>query len=252
MKKCRICNIEKFENEFHRRNEKSFRNECKECMKIYNKENKEKNKDKIKNYQDNYRIENKEKLKEYSKNNWMKNKEEISSKYKQYRLDNIEKYKEKDKNYYINNKSKINERDKKYSEENKDKISVNKKEYYQKNKVIIKEKKRIYIQKRRKEDLLFKLKDAISGLIYHSIRRQGYSKKTRTYKILGCSFEEFKLYIEVMFTEGMTWENHGEWHLDHIKPISLAKTEDEVYELNHYLNFQPLWAEDNIKKGNKF
>jgi len=50
----------------------------------------------------------------------------------------------------------------------------------------------------------------------------------------------------------MTWKNHGEWHFDHIKPISLAKTEQELIELNHYTNFQPLWAKINIIKSNKY
>lgn len=50
----------------------------------------------------------------------------------------------------------------------------------------------------------------------------------------------------------MNWSNQGIWHLDHIKPISLATTEEEVIALNHYTNFQPLWAEDNLRKGNKY
>lgn len=50
----------------------------------------------------------------------------------------------------------------------------------------------------------------------------------------------------------MSWDNYGRWHLDHIKPISLAKDEDEVYNLNHYTNFQPLWMLDNLKKSNKY
>jgi hypothetical protein len=49
----------------------------------------------------------------------------------------------------------------------------------------------------------------------------------------------------------MTWDNYGEWHLDHIKPISLGKTEEEVIQLYHYTNFQPLWAKDNVVKYNK-
>ena len=49
----------------------------------------------------------------------------------------------------------------------------------------------------------------------------------------------------------MTWENQGEWHFDHIIPISSAQTEEEVIKLNHYTNFQPLWAEDNLRKSNK-
>jgi len=49
----------------------------------------------------------------------------------------------------------------------------------------------------------------------------------------------------------MSWENYGDWHIDHIIPISSAKNNDEVYKLNHYTNFQPLWALDNMKKSNK-
>ena len=50
----------------------------------------------------------------------------------------------------------------------------------------------------------------------------------------------------------MSWENYGEWHLDHKTPISWAKTEEEIYELNHYTNFQPLWEFDNLSKGNRW
>lgn len=49
----------------------------------------------------------------------------------------------------------------------------------------------------------------------------------------------------------MTWENRNEWHIDHITPLSSAKTEEELYKLCHYTNLQPLWAEENLKKGNK-
>ena len=49
----------------------------------------------------------------------------------------------------------------------------------------------------------------------------------------------------------MSWENAGQWHYDHIYPVSLAKDEEELIRLNHYTNFQPLWAEDNLRKGSK-
>lgn len=50
----------------------------------------------------------------------------------------------------------------------------------------------------------------------------------------------------------MTWENHGEWHLDHIKPLAMASTEQEIMEFCHYSNYQPLWAFDNQSKGSLF
>ena len=59
------------------------------------------------------------------------------------------------------------------------------------------------------------------------------------------------MHLEGLFMEGMSWENQGEWHLDHIIPVSIATSEEEIIKLNHYTNFQPLWAEDNIIKSNK-
>ena len=49
----------------------------------------------------------------------------------------------------------------------------------------------------------------------------------------------------------MSWDNHGEWHLDHIIPMASATNEKEVIKLNHYTNFQPLWAEENLQKSDK-
>ena len=72
--------------------------------------------------------------------------------------------------------------------------------------------------------------------------------------ILKCSDIVFIHHIESQFTEGMNWENHGlkGWHFDHIEPISRAKDYNDMLRLNHYTNFQPLWAKDNIRKSNKF
>ena len=73
-------------------------------------------------------------------------------------------------------------------------------------------------------------------------------------KDLGCHIEEFKLYIENQFTDGMTWENYGEWELDHVIPLDYYNLEDrmEYLEAASYLNYQPLWKADNISKNNKY
>ena len=79
-----------------------------------------------------------------------------------------------------------------------------------------------------------------------------FKKSAKTEIILGCTVLEFRNYIESKFIDGMNWKNQGKWHLDHIKPLALGTNEEEVIELNHYTNFQPLWAIDNLRKGSKY
>ena len=78
-------------------------------------------------------------------------------------------------------------------------------------------------------------------------------KSNSTLKLVGCTIEEYKQHIESQFSEGMSWDNHGEWHIDHIKPISSfdITKEDEQLKAFHYSNCRPLWAKDNLKKGAK-
>lgn len=76
--------------------------------------------------------------------------------------------------------------------------------------------------------------------------------RTKT-KGLGCDRKTFKIHMEALFQPGMTWENHGEWHIDHKYPLSVAfkEGEESFAKACNYLNLQPLWAADNLKKGNK-
>ena len=107
-------------------------------------------------------------------------------------------------------------------------------------------------RKRKKEN-----EDPMTGFIQimrqcvrKSFKRNGYTKKSRAHIILGTDWSVVKSHMESLFKEGMTWNNHGEWHTDHIIPISSGKTEDEVVKLCHYSNLQPLWAEENLLKSN--
>ena len=83
-------------------------------------------------------------------------------------------------------------------------------------------------------------------------RYKDFTKGKSAIKYLGCSREEFVKYFESLFTEGMTWEAvySGKIHIDHIIPVSTAETEEDLIRLSHYTNLQPLWAEENLKKGN--
>jgi hypothetical protein len=77
------------------------------------------------------------------------------------------------------------------------------------------------------------------------------SKRGSAVRDLGCTIEELKIHLESQFEPGMTWENYGEWHIDHIILLSafnLTKRE-ELLVACHVTNLPPLWAKDNLSKG---
>jgi hypothetical protein len=78
-------------------------------------------------------------------------------------------------------------------------------------------------------------------------------KKGKTMELVGCTTENVMKHLESKFTEGMTWENYGQWHIDHIKPCASFNLEDveEQKKCFHWTNLQPLWAKDNLVKGAK-
>jgi hypothetical protein len=89
----------------------------------------------------------------------------------------------------------------------------------------------------------------VGTLIANSLSNHGYIKDASTVNILGCSIDQFKLYLESMFTLGMSWDNRSLWHIDHIIPQAFAENEQELLLLNHYSNLRPIWANDNLTKG---
>lgn len=110
--------------------------------------------------------------------------------------------------------------------------------------------KREYVREREQYDTLFKLISRTRLLISASLKNNGYKKNDKIEILLGCTFKQFQAHIENHFTEGMNWNNQGEWHLDHIIPVSSATNEIELIKLNHYSNLRPLWAKDNLEKSN--
>jgi len=104
---------------------------------------------------------------------------------------------------------------------------------------------------RREIDPLFKLSKNLRTRIYYAVKSKGWIKKSSTPEILGCDYETVRKHLENQFIDGMCWKNHGRWHIDHIKPLAKAETQEELYKLCHYTNLQPLWAADNLSKGAK-
>jgi hypothetical protein len=145
----------------------------------------------------------------------------------------------------------VKEYAKKYQQENKEKRKETTKKYRQENKEQIKEYQKKYNKNRRETDPLFKLKCNLRKRTSIAFRSKGYSKNTKTQKMLGVDWEVCKAHIERQFTKGMNWDNYGEWHIDHIIPLASATTEKRLKELCHYTNLQPLLADDNFSKGGK-
>lgn len=106
-----------------------------------------------------------------------------------------------------------------------------------------------YRAKRLKEDPEFRLLNNLRNRVRIALKRA--TKSGSTFDLLGCSPSELKLHMECQFQEGMTWENMGDWHIDHIRPCSSFDLTDpeQQKECFHYSNLQPLWAEDNLRKS---
>jgi hypothetical protein len=111
-----------------------------------------------------------------------------------------------------------------------------------------------YNKKKYNTDPYFKVVLCMRTRISKLLKQKNADKYNKFYNYLGCNKQDFILYFQAKFKEGMTWENHGEWHIDHIKPCSLFNllNEDEQKKCFHYTNLQPLWASENLSKGCKY
>lgn len=158
--------------------------------------------------------------------------------------------KQDDKKYTLKYKDKILDKHKLYYINNKEKIAKQKKEYQKRTFENRKKYKREYEKQRKQADPVYKLTQNYQNRIYKALKGIGIKSKSTT-KLLGCTVQEFRIHIEKQFREGMSWENQGKWHIDHIIPISSGKTLRKREKLFHYSNCQPLWAKENLEKGDK-
>ena len=146
----------------------------------------------------------------------------------------------------------------KYRKENKEakkaynaKWRAENKDYDAKYREENKEARNAYEKSRSKSDPIFKTARLLRNRTWAILKNKKFSRSQSSSEYLGCSFEQLKTHLEAQFQPGMTWENQGQWHVDHIISLASAKTIEEVYALCHYSNLQPLWAAENISKGAK-
>jgi len=151
------------------------------------------------------------------------------------------------KNYNKLNKEKISKRMKGYYLDNKERILKRTKTY----RLSHRKELRVYHNNRRKIDIEHKIICNLRSRLNKALK--GFNKLETTTKLIGCSTYQLKKYLESQFKPGMSWNNYGSWHIDHIKPCAnfdMTKATEQKKCFN-YTNLQPLWALDNIKKSNK-
>jgi hypothetical protein len=244
-KLCKKCGEEKGVELFHKCKSSSdgLQSSCKECQKKHYKENREK----ILARRKKHHKENREEILAQQKKRYKENREEILAREKKRYEENREKISARRKKRYKENREKILARQKKYREERREEISARQKKYCEENREEISAR----YKKRMREDPMFRLSNTIRSRTRKAFKSKGWTKDSKTFEVLGCSQEMFIKHLENQFTKGMTFENFGEWHIDHIIPLSSAKTPEELNRLAHYTNLQPLWAEENLSKGAK-
>jgi hypothetical protein len=247
---CSKCKFEKDVCEFYAnpKNKLEYRGSCKSCMKKTQQTYSKNNRDKRNLTQKIWRENNSDKIKEFAKKYYNNNPEKFRLISKLYRNNNPEKIKKLNKEYYNNNIEFNKKRVSDWVKQNYDSRSNYIKNWKSENNEHIKE----YKNNRYNNDPLYKLTHNVRTRVRDFLKFKNITKNNKTFDIVGCSPEFLKEYIEQKFTEGMSWDLMGQHiHIDHIIPLSLANTEEEVYKLCHYTNLQPLWAEDNLKKSNK-
>jgi len=181
---------------------------------------------------------------------------------------NRESYLLKGRAYYEQNKGEILERqrlanqrperkaaksasDRAYRDRNAEALKVKRQAYYQQNKARILREQAEYSKARASADPAYRLLRRLRKRVWDALVN-GY-KAAPTLELIGCSVDALMDHLEAQFSDGMTWENYGDWHVDHIRPCASFDLTDPAQqrECFHFSNLQPLWAEENIRKGAK-
>lgn len=242
---CKKCGIEKPITEYRKTYNKKYdryyyRTECHNCELNYGREYELSRPDRTeykKEYSKKYRKENIDTLKEKNKEWRENNKEKIQEQRKEkYRI-NRDTFLEKQKEYYEKNKEQVLEYHHKYNKDNSE-VLVKKAYAYQKN--------------RKETDDFYKFKMLIRDCVLKSFKRTNHRKNSYSKDIIGIDFDAAWIYLKETWKKNYGTEYNGEpYHIDHIIPLSTARTEDDVIKLCHYTNLQMLKPEDNLEKGNK-
>jgi len=186
---------------------------------------------------------------------------------RQYQLDNRDRIlayqHEYEKEYWQRNRNKKSLSYKAWSASHKEQENARKREWVKNNKEKAEESRRKSSKKRtdkrrayeiiRKRDIRVRLSTNLRSRLYHALRDN--QKAGSAVFDLGCTITELKQYLESKFQDGMSWDNWtiNGWHIDHIIPLSRfdLTNREQFLKACHYTNLQPLWAKENLKKGDR-
>src|SRR5579863_6654653 len=151
---------------------------------------------------------------------------------------------DKTKKYRNNNRKKFREQRRAFYKRHPDKMSIYYDRYYDRRLSYHK----MYIKKRSLVDPNFKLGLLLRSRLYNALK--GNRRTGSAVRDLGCSLDFLRNYLKKQFKPGMSWSNHGKWHIDHIIPLTLFDLTDrkELLKACHYTNLRPLWARENLKR----
>ena len=171
--------------------------------------------------------------------------------FKKYHDAHKEEGKEYKRIYNIINRKSVLSQKKCYREEHKEEIKKYMQEYRITHRNKIRKERRDYYHSKYGSDLNFTIEHNLRSRIGKVLK---YNKKLfRTIELVNCTIEFLKKYLENKFVNGMTWNNYGKWHIDHIRPCASFDLSKPIEQLKcfHYTNLQPLWAKDNLEKSDK-
>lgn len=142
-----------------------------------------------------------------------------------------------------------------FYDDNQERLLTEKKKNYEANREVFIKRQSNYDRYKRQTDPIYRLKKNVRIMVVKSLKNKSYTKKSQSFTIIGCLQDEFITYIESKWETWMNWDNYGlyngepnyGWDMDHIIPISTAKTENDIIKLNHYTNLQPLCSLINRK-----
>lgn len=104
-----------------------------------------------------------------------------------------------------------------------------------------------------KEDTIYQIINNLTSRMCTKLKKNNIEREITYSQFLGCTPQFLKSFIENKFKEGMSYNNYGEWEVDHIHPISKIDFDkpEQIKKCFHHTNLQPLWRSENIKKSNK-